>query len=101
MSRCKFYEKVTIDSIPQLDFLDTKINGFIPKNPVGYYQVSQQDISRLDKISHNAYGNTSYWWIICLHNNIKNPFSEISVGDILEIPTLADIHELYRNRKLR
>lgn len=101
MSRCKFYEKVTVDNIPQLDFLYTEINEFLPKSPVGYFVVTESDVGRIDKISYSIYHNSAYWWIICLQNNIINPFSELSVGQVLEIPAIEDIYEFYRNRKLR
>lgn len=101
MSRCKFYEKTIVDNINQLDFLDTQLNDFIVKNPIGYYTVTQSDIGRIDRISYALYGNSAFWWVLCLHNNISDPFSELSIGQVLEVPNIEDIYELYRSKKLR
>ena len=55
-----------------------------------FYVVSEMDIGRVDLISYNCYGNSSYWWAICLVNNIGNPF-ELLVGQSLRIPSIEAI----------
>lgn len=48
----------------------------------------QLHINRPDSISHKVYGNSKYWWIIALRNNINDPFYEFYKGKELKIPDL-------------
>jgi hypothetical protein len=27
------------------------------------------------------------WWLICKFNNVKNPFTDLTVGAVIKIPT--------------
>lgn len=59
----------------------------------GRYSVSFE-ISRPDLISFSIYGDTQYWWILLMYNNIIS-VEDISVGDILLFPSLNDLESLY------
>ena len=41
--------------------------------------------SRLYKLSHQTYGDSSYWWVIAWFNKISSEFS-LRPGDIVYIP---------------
>lgn len=43
--------------------------------------------NRLDLISAVFYSEPRYWWVIAQYNNILDPFTEVSAGRILLIPT--------------
>ena len=45
-------------------------------------------VNRPDSIAHKVYGNSKYWWIIALRNNITEPFVEFYKGRSLKIPEL-------------
>lgn len=45
-------------------------------------------VNRPDAISYNVYGNSKYWWIIAMANDIKDPFFEFHKGRKLKIPDL-------------
>jgi len=38
-----------------------------------------------ETISYKYYNDIDIWWLICLSNNILNPFEEINEGNILTI----------------
>lgn len=46
----------------------------------------------LDSIALDSYGNSTFFWVIADFNNIRDPFKPLTEGDVLKIPTLADIH---------
>jgi len=56
--------------------------------------------SRLDKLSYNLYGNTEFWWIFLMLNDINNPFDWIlNDKEILELAnTLYTEYNIYSLR---
>ncbi len=46
-------------------------------------------VNRPDAIAHKFYGNSKYWWLIALRNDIKEPFYEFFKGRKLKIPNLV------------
>lgn len=42
--------------------------------------------NRADLISNYFYGTPTNDWLICIFNNVKDPFNELNVGDIILIP---------------
>lgn len=51
------------------------------------YTVEKFYVGRMDLIANIFYNEPRYWWIIAQYNNILDPFSEITEGRILLIPT--------------
>ncbi len=45
-------------------------------------------VNRPDAVSHAVYGNSKYWWIIAMANNINDPFVDFKFGRKLKIPDL-------------
>lgn len=43
---------------------------------------------RPDLISNNLYGTPKYWWIICVANNISDPFEQLIAGKKIKIPII-------------
>ena len=37
--------------------------------------VMWKETDRMDAMAETFYGDSRYWWIICLMNNLVNPFS--------------------------
>lgn len=46
-------------------------------------------VNRPDAIAYEVYGNSKYWWLIALRNDIKEPFYEFFKGRTLKIPSLV------------
>jgi len=64
----------------------------IEENPYDtFYTVKFSEARRLEKIAFMKYGNVNLWWVLALANNILDPFSELSEGQVIRIPNLAYI----------
>lgn len=93
MNRLSFFPTVTVNGIQEKDPLGGNISKFKTVRPVSYYRVAEEDLMRPDLISHKAYGDVSFWWVICVVNNIQNPLLDLSVGQQLQIPDVVDIYD--------
>jgi len=51
-------------------------------------------VNRPDYISYDVYGNSKYWWIIAMANDIKDPFYEFHRGKELKIPNLVALKKI-------
>jgi hypothetical protein len=96
MSRLNFFEKTTVDSTEELDFLQTNFANFNLKYSVDYYRVGDVDLMRLDDISYTVYNTVEYWWIIGLINGVEDPYTGLTPGEILQIPNILDIYDFYK-----
>lgn len=73
-------------------FLETwKDIGIKESDLDNFHEVKKREENRLDLIANKYYRNHTFWWVIALANDIKNPF-DIEVGDILRIPSLSTIY---------
>jgi len=43
---------------------------------------------RPDLISYHAYGIVDYWWVVCVANNIIDPFEQLKEGKQIKIPLI-------------
>ena len=64
----------------------------IPENYYTLYKIEFGDT--WTNISYRTYGTIKPWWIICKFNNIKNPFSDLTVGKTIKLPTLALLQQI-------
>ena len=64
------------------------------------YYVKQADIGRMDFISTTAYGSPYYWWIIADRNHINNPVEDMTIGQLLFVPSLSDYFDFYNKNVL-
>jgi nucleoid-associated protein YgaU len=55
-----------------------------PTNEDTYIISTQSD--RLDLLASKYYGNTMYWWVIAVANNLNDASLSIEVGKQLRIP---------------
>ena len=101
MNRTRFYRKVVVDDIPQLDFLDNNLSKFEPVRQTAFYRCTKIDKKRPDIISSKNYGTEYYWWVICLFNRLNNPFFDIQVAKNLEIPDAIDMMDFFKGYKIR
>lgn len=58
------------------------------------YVVERQFQGRLDLISDLFLGEPRYWWVIAMHNNIIDPYTEVVEGVVLYIPTPERVQSL-------
>ena len=62
----------------------------------GKWQV-QADERNPQLISYKLYGDTQYWWVLMIYNDIVLPFDELVPGKMLAYPSLSDLAELFFN----
>lgn len=62
------------------------------------YVVEAKFAGRLDQITALYLGDPRYWWVIAQYNNILDPWSEITEGTILYIPTLTRVQSILNGR---
>lgn len=58
------------------------------------YEVDNEDF--LDNISFKFYNTAQLWWVICIVNNITNPFEEIYPGKVLRILKSSYIYNILK-----
>lgn len=52
-----------------------------------YVTITSKFIGRPDLIGFTAYGDRRLWWAIFEFNNIRDPFFDLKLGQILRIPS--------------
>lgn len=45
----------------------------------------------LDSLALYYYNNPTYFWIIADFNRIRDPYKDLTIGQVLKIPTFSDI----------
>jgi hypothetical protein len=53
------------------------------------WQIRDIDVGRLDRVSHEVYGTSAYWWMIAHANAFRNPIRDMVVGEFMRIPRQA------------
>jgi len=101
MNRTKFYDKVEVDGVEQLDFLRNSISKLVVKSTPGYYRLDSIDRKRPDITSYRNYGTVNYWWIWCVVSGIEDPFFDTQIGVVATIPSFVDIQDFAKKYKLR
>ena len=101
MDRTKFFKKQTVNNVNEIDFLWNTLSSFEMNHARSYYRVRGDEVSQPDLISYRVYGTERYWWIICLVNEIEDPFTDITEGSIMQIPNIRDIYDFYQNFSIR
>ena len=85
----------------ELDFMDSNLEKFSMRYLPVYYRVEDVDLMRPDMISYKSYGSVRYWWIILYINGIEDPFYDLIVGSLLDIPSQLDIYDFFKQYALR
>ena len=53
-----------------------------------YHQLKAGEEGRWDLISYKYYKSVNYWWLICIANDISDPFDAPLAGTIIRVPSL-------------
>ena len=79
------------------DSLDPLTSEFLRLMPAlessGRYTVQDEE-SRPDLMSFRIYGDTQYWWILLLYNQIIDVES-LTQGKVILYPSIGDLESLY------
>lgn len=93
------YKTETVNGNRELDYIRTTINS-IDMRKIDKYRITAATENRPDLISNIFYGNYNMGWLIHIHNNIIDPFTEYKVGRVIDIPSIDDYYRHY-NRNAR
>jgi hypothetical protein len=64
----------------------------IPLDPRDrYLTIESGEEGRWDLLSYKAYNTVFYWWLICLANDVTNPWIVIPAGNTIRIPYLPNM----------
>jgi len=66
-------------------FRNYDLNNTITNNQVYYTSYIMEDKEFSDNIAYNVYNNSEMWWLVCLMNNVINPFEYDEAGKELKI----------------
>ena len=61
------------------------LNDDITEDIIYYDSFETETGNWWEDISYKYYGTPHLWWVICLMNNITNPFEELNPGSSLKI----------------
>jgi len=50
-----------------------------------------------DNISYNYYGSQYYWYLICVINDVINPFEELVAGQKVKVLKKSYLYEVFRD----
>lgn len=86
-----FYPLVVVDSVSELDFLDSDLAKLrVADRPI-FYRVAGEDLQVPDLISWKVYDTEYLWWVICLAAGVENPFEEFEVSAQIVLPNQLDL----------
>lgn len=95
-NRTNFYRKEEINGILENDLLRNYYNdSFQIKRPVRYYALEKQDVQRPDLLSVKFYGRQDYWWILGKYNQVDDWWNDVTAGNVIRVPQIADIEDFY------
>lgn len=76
------------------DVLDsTLIDQLYSMPSAGTYTIRLEP-SRPDLLSYNLYGDTQYWWVLMMYNNLQTP-DELVLGMDISYFSLGDLETIY------
>ena len=98
MNRTKFFKKLTVNNINEIDFLWNTLSSFQINHTVSYYRVKGDEVGQPDLISYRIYGTEGYWWVICIANQIENPLEVFEITFNQDtVPTSQSIGDIWRD----
>ena len=80
------YNKILKENATQKQYFESTIYPKVKPTDNDIYIISTQS-DRLDLLASKYYGNTSYWWIISVANNLNDASLSIEPGRQLRIPS--------------
>lgn len=80
------YSKIVKEKETQKQYFQSTIYPKIKPMDNDTYIISTQS-DRLDLLASKYYGNTSYWWVISVANNLNDASLSIEPGRQLRIPS--------------
>lgn len=113
-NRTNFLKTQIVDGISEKDMISSPVNTYEFKREFSKYVLQFEDYMRPDRISQKIYGTQDYWWIILKINpELEDIWNDMvitdeqekvypdafKIGDIIYVPNLLDLQELYTYTK--
>jgi nucleoid-associated protein YgaU len=80
------YSKIIKEKETQKQYFESTIYPKVKPTDNDIYIISTQS-DRLDLLASKYYGNSSYWWVISVANNLNDASLSIEPGKQLRIPS--------------
>jgi len=94
-SMTNLFSDTKIDYVAILDLWTSwQLTNDIKDKLFGYTEVTVTDGDSWHSISDQVYGRRDYWWILCLYNEIEDPFSIFYGNSINEKASKLKIPEI-------
>lgn len=76
------------------------LNDDVTGQTVFYDTYEMEDEDWWENISYQYYETPSLWWILCIMNNVQNPFEELEPGQETKILKGAYIYQLIKEMEI-
>lgn len=92
-TRSNFFNQNTIDGNIENDLAFTRFDEFDFKRKRIFFTITDKYVSRPDLIALDMLGKIDYWWVILKLNNIDDVYNDMTLGKVIQIPSLSDVEE--------
>jgi hypothetical protein len=89
-----YYTPVAVNGNRELDFLKSSL-PLLKMTTATYHRITTSTANRSDLISKIYYDNYDLGWLISIHNDITDPFTEYAVGREIAIPFIDDYYQFF------
>lgn len=93
------YRRERVDGVLELDYLQTRLvyKDFDISNEI---TVTDATAYRPDLVSRLAYGSPHYGWLLMDHNDILDPYEQLTTGTVLEVPDISGYFDFYNENSI-
>jgi len=76
------------------------LNETITEETIFYQLYEMQDQDWWENISYQFYGTPNLWWVLCIMNNVENPFENVEPGQDTKILRNRYIYQLIKEMEI-
>lgn len=80
-------------------FRSYELNEEIMNDTMYYFTHKAENDEWWDNISSSYYGTPNLWWVVCLMNDVINPFEELEAGQEIKIMKEEHLYQLLKEIK--
>lgn len=81
-------------------FRSFTLNSDIMSDTSYYFTHKAENDEWWDAIADKYYDNPNLWWVICMVNDITNPFEELEEGQEVKVMKENHLYQLFKEIKL-
>lgn len=76
------------------------LNEEVTEETIFYNTYEMQDDEWWENIAYTFYETPNLWWVLCIMNNVQNPFEEINPGDETKILRANYLYQLIKEMEI-